>query len=462
MSFRAGRSWIPTLCICLLGTLVASCSNAAPPTNNVTAANVPAAAAVSANASPATVAEAARVLDLSTLPLAEKAQEPNRRNLAGLSYQAAGDVLSVFEFHRRQLIERKWRESPGAYVTAESASATFQKDGYATSLMVSPISEPGMAHVNLLQHGNAPLDKLPLPAGAKPLYQGPASAMFVADAPVKETAAACRKLLLEKGWQPYGVAGDSLFFKQNAVRLTAFITAAPAQGGKTAITYSSELMSVDLPAPADTIGLQYSDQTSQLMFDTPAAQSEVDKFYRQAMSPAGWKATLDKPIQIDHKEVVIFRNPQKDMLTLEMYEVEGRNRISLKHQTKAEVDELDSLADAYREKIKAEQNARKNKTLPQVSVALPVGLKELQQTKSSIEFKVAAGQAKPIVAAWRKQFGADGWKEQVIAWEDMVGTVLFGQGDQQITAIFSDTGFLPAEVTLSATGAEFAAAPTKE
>ena len=37
---------------------------------------------------------------------------------------------------------------------------------------------------------------------------------------------------LKPRWQPYGKAGDTLFFKQNAVRLAARIAAAPAQGGQ--------------------------------------------------------------------------------------------------------------------------------------------------------------------------------------------------------------------------------------
>jgi hypothetical protein len=62
--------------------------------------------------------------------------------------------------------------------------------------------------------------------------------MYVTEAPVENTKEACRKLLLAEGWVPYGAAGDTQSFKQNAVRLSATVSSAPAQGGKTMISYS--------------------------------------------------------------------------------------------------------------------------------------------------------------------------------------------------------------------------------
>jgi hypothetical protein len=289
-----------------------------------------------------------------------------------------------------------------------------------------------------------------LPPKAKSLYAGPVSTISVAETPVKETAEACKKLLAAAGWQPYGTAGDTQFFKQNAVRLTAFISAAPAQGGKTSIQYSTELMSADLPAPADALQLQYADVNAQLFFDTNATQQEVADFYRKAMGKSGWKATTDAPFKIDFKHEMIFRNPKMDMLTLEMSEVEGKTRVLLKWQSAAEVAELEKLAKAEIERRKAE----KNKPLPKLSVSIPAEAAEIEQAKNRIEFKIAAGKAKAIVEAWRKQFGKDGWKEAVAALDDMAGTISFDKDGQHLTLIYSDTGFLPAEITLQATGVE--------
>ncbi|MCC6125493.1 MAG: hypothetical protein IT426_11055 [Pirellulales bacterium] len=408
--------------------------------------------------SPATAAEAAKVIDLSTLPLAAGAEKPPIRRIAGLTYQAPGTVKKAYEFHRKQLLERKWKELPGGYASDQSSNGAFARDGFTLSLMVFLSGKADEAYVTIMNHGNVKLDKLPLPAGAKPLYAGPASAMFVAETPVKETAEACKKLLLAEGWQPYGAAGDTHFFKKNAVALSAFITTAPAQGGKTSIQYGTSLMSVDLPAPAETLQLKYSDAPTQLSFDSAATQQEIVDFYRKTLGRSGWKATADAPIKIDFRHELIFRNPGKDLLTLEMSEVEGKSRVLLKYQTAAEVAEIGRLAKAEL----ARRNAEADKPLPKLTVAIPSEATEIERSKNRLEFKLPAGKAKAVVESWRKQFGKDGWKETVAAMEDVAGSISFDKGDRHLALIYSDTGFLPAEITLQATGVEFERAAEKQ
>jgi hypothetical protein len=115
--------------------------------------------------------------------------------------------------------------------------------------------------------------------------------MYTAGGSVTETAEACRKLLLAQGWQPYGKAGDTLFFKQNALRLTVTVTAAPALGGKTSVSFSAEQLSADLPAPSDTVQLQYTDSTKQVLFDTKdSADAIVVLSCRMAISRLGNRA----------------------------------------------------------------------------------------------------------------------------------------------------------------------------
>ena len=50
------------------------------------------------------------------------------------------------------------------------------------------------------------------------------------------------------------------------------ITAAPALDGKTSVSFSSEQLSADLPAPSDTAQLQYADSTKQVLFDTKESE----------------------------------------------------------------------------------------------------------------------------------------------------------------------------------------------
>jgi hypothetical protein len=354
--------------------------------------------------------------------------------------------------NRKQLIDKQWKELPGGYVSEQATNATFARDGFSLSLAVYPTGKAGAVSVTITNHGNVELGKLPVPPGVKPFFGGPVNASYITETSVEQTADACRKLLLARGWQPYGMAGDVLFFKQNAVRLAARISTAPAQGGKTVIDYSTEMMSVDLPAPADTEGLRYTDVNTQLFFDPKVSEQDIVGFYRPTLAKAGWEATTEKPINIDFKDVLIFRNPKKDMLTLEMNNMDGKTRVLLKHQSAAEVADIDRRIKAESERRKAE----KNKPLPKLAVTLPPEAKDIKQTKNRIEFQLATGKAKAAVESWRKQFAKDGWKEEVAASEDMAGSISFNKGSQDLSVSYSDTGFLPAEVTIQATNVELA------
>lgn len=313
---------------------------------------------------PATVAEAAKVIDLANLPLIKGAEEAKHRSLASVSYNVENvSSKSAFEFYRKRLTDMKWKELPNGYSSEQGASGTFARDGYSLSLSVFPTGKPDSISVMLKNHGNVDLAKLPLPPGTKPFFGGPTSAAFITEKPVEETSQAVEKLLAAKGWQRYGTAGTSLFFKQNAVRLLASIASAPAQGGKTVLTYSSELMSVELPAPADTIGLQYSDSAKQLFFDSKQPKEEIFDFYRQALKKAGWEVTTEAPIQLDFKDALIFRNAPKAMLTLTLHELsdeKGVNRVLLRHQTAAELAEIERLIKEEKEKQKLEEEKRKS------------------------------------------------------------------------------------------------------
>jgi hypothetical protein len=302
---------------------------------------------------PATVAEAAAALDLTKLPLVEGAVEPEIRRVGSLNYNAPGKVAEVFATHRKQLIDQGWRQLPDAQSTDQFASATFARDGFLLAVGVFSAGMPGVVSVAITHLGNVDLEKLPVPGNAELVFPGAASVAFVTDMPPEPALEECRKLLGEKGWQPYGTASQTLVLKQNAVRLTARIAAAAGQAGKTMVTYSAALMSADLPAPADAEGVQYHDQTAELMFDTTATPDQIVDFYRQTLAKTGWEATTDRPIKIDSKQRLILRNPSHDLLALEIDEVADKRRVRVQCQSAAEIAELDRQLKALR-KLKPE------------------------------------------------------------------------------------------------------------
>jgi hypothetical protein len=420
---------------------------------------------VEAIKTPATVEQAARVLDLSTFPLMDIAKPPASRQVASLFYLATGDVKTAFEFNRKELIGQGWKEQPNTSVTDQSATATFSHNGFVVYLSVAATAD-GTQQVRLQNQGNVKPGQLPVPPGTKPVYVGDSTAMYSTEATVPATTDACRNVFLAKGWVPYGVAGDSAFFKQNAILATATVLSPPKQGGKTMIQYLSQLISADIPAPPEVEDLRYVDEPPELTFATTNQDAIVD-FYRKTLATAGWKSTMDKMVDVDEKPTMIFRNPAKDMLTLATSGMlRGKLLFSVRFQSAAEIAERDrkikeqapalraaAEKEAAEEAARAAELAEKNKA-PKVAVALPGDAKDVKQTKDQIKFTVGKGKAKAAVEAFRTQFREAGWKENVASMAAMAGTLSFSKEDQSVTITYNDTGFMPAEVTLSAFRAE--------
>ena len=421
---------------------------------------------------PATVEQAARVLDLSTFPLMDGARSLEVPQVANLFYLAPGDVKPAFEFNRKALIAQGWKELPNSSVTDQSASAMFSRSGFVVFVTVTPHGEPGSVQVRLLNQGNVKPGKLPVPPNAKPVYVGDSTAMYETQAAVPATADAVRNSFIAQGWIPYGDAPDTAVFKKNAILATAYISSAAAQGGKTSIQYSNQLISSDIPAPPNVDDLRYVDEPPELTFAT-ANQDAIVEFYRKALPAAGWKSTMEKMVDVDGKPTMIFRNPAKEMITLAVpYDYgSGKLGVSVRFQSATELAERDrkmkemaprlraeAEAKAAKEAKEAAELAEKNKP-PKVAVTLPAGAKDVKQTNDSIKFTLGKGKAKAAIESFRTQFRDAGWKEEHASMEKMAGTLSFSkEGGGSVTVTYSDTGFMPTEVSLSAFRAELEAA----
>jgi hypothetical protein len=418
---------------------------------------------------PATVEQAAKVLDLSTFPLMDGAKPLESPQVANLFYLATGDVKTAFEFNRKALLAQEWKELPNSSVTDQSASAMFSRNGFVVFVSVTP-SGDGSLQVRLQNQGNVKPGKLPVPPNAKPVYVGDSTAIYATEAAAAATADSCRNLFVTQGWVPYGTAGDSAIFKQNANLVTATVSSAPAQGGKTMIQYSNQLISADISAPPDVEDLRYVDEPPELTFATTNQDAIVD-FYRKTLAAAGWKSTMDKMVDVDEKPTMIFRNPAKDMLALATTGVlGGKLLVSVRFQSAAEIAERDrkikelapklraaAEAKAAKEAKEAAELAERNK-VPTVAVTLPADAKDVKETKDSIKFTLGKEKAKAAIESFQTQFRDAGWKEDVASLERMAGTLMFSKDGQSVNITYSDTGFLPTEVSLSAMRAEFEAA----
>jgi hypothetical protein len=414
---------------------------------------------------PATVEQAARILDLSTFPLMDSAKPTDERQVANLSYLATDEVEKAFEFNRKAFIAQGWKELSGSSVTDQSANAMFSRNGFIVFLSVTPTGD-GSVSVRLQNQGNVKPGKLPVFPGAKPVYIGDSTAMYATEAAVPATADACRNLFLAQGWVPYGIAGDSAFFKQNANLATVTVSSAPAQGGKSMIQYSNQLISADIPAPPNVENLRYVDEPPELTFATAGNQQDaIVDFYRKTLAAPGWQSTLDHTVAVDDKPTMIFRNPAKDMLTLSIPGVlHDKLLFSVRFQSAAEIAELDRRIKEEAPKLRAAAEAKAAKEagelaernkVEKVAVTLPADATDVKQTKDQIKFTVGKGKAKAAVESLRTQFRDAGWKENFAALAGMSGAASFSKGDgQSVSLTYSDTPIGPSEVNLSAMRAE--------
>ena len=224
--------------LCSITLLVGvGCGQASTSVNGQAAATPVTAKSSPPNATPPTIAEAAKVLDLSLLPLVPSSEEPGARTVARLTYHAKASPRDAYAFHQKELLAQKWATTPGEYVSDDSASATFTREGYTLSMSTSLGGrvDDVKTSVVVANHGNLTLSTLPQPGNSTLLYDFPVTLAYSTPTPVEQTAAEIDKALLAAGWEPYGAAGDSRFYRQKAIRLTATTSAAPAQEGKTVV-----------------------------------------------------------------------------------------------------------------------------------------------------------------------------------------------------------------------------------
>ncbi|WP_437205586.1 hypothetical protein [Planctomicrobium sp. SH664] len=395
-----------------------------------------------------TVAQAAKVINLSTWKV-KGLTLPESGQVAQLHCELRGSPTTVFKAIQEQLVAEKWEELPQSYVNEQSVSATFAKEGFLLSVSLYPATKENSVTLTITNHGNVNVAKLPVPQEATPLYTSGTSAMFLTPGAPEEVAKILRVLILSnRGWEPYGEAGDVAWYKRGAQRISVRCTAAPAHAGKTIIDFSGTLLSADLPAPPEASKLQYSDSRTQLAADTPLSTAELATHYRAALKTSGWEATTDKPFQSSIYEEMIFRNPANEMLTLKMSTVEGKTRMLLRFQTAREVAEEMRIA---QEKVAASK-AKSETALPKYILPLPQGAHSVNHKPTHIEFQLKSGTALAELANLRKTLEKDGWKAAEVQAEANFGTAEFSRDDQKLLIVYLDPGIIPAEFTVTSHG----------
>jgi len=464
------RNALPSIVLTLIALPVVALAQT-PPTTTVKKSPQPAAPAKAAPAAaekvaePATVEEAAKVLDLRTFPVMEGAKIGSLHTLGMLMYEAKGTTAAAYEFQRKELLKRGFKELPGTYTSKETHAGHFTKDGFVVAASASDAgydpAKAGMSSVAVINSGNVALDKLPLPPGTKPFHPRPTEASYTTTAKVEETAAACRKLLLAAGWEPYGKAvrdpnqPDSSMehFKRSAIKLQLWVMTTPAEGGKTLIRYTTDLLQADLPFPPETADPRYSDHQKTLRFDSPQDQTDaILAFYQEKLPKQGWKATTERPIldQRNRSQFLVFRNANKDLLYLDLAQYTDIVRVTLKHQNEQEFAEEERL---FKEKAEQERLAEAKRNMKvNVAVPLPAKAANLEKSEANLfEFTLATGSGAAALEAFRQHFTKEGWTEEKGAkFDKTTGDLDFKKGEASLGFSYSDIGFGDVEIRVSA------------
>ncbi|AMV33684.1 hypothetical protein VN12_16265 [Pirellula sp. SH-Sr6A] len=285
---------------------------------------------------PASVEEAAQVIDLSTFPLLPNVLAIHARSVGHLEYVVSlksFDVKSEYEFQRRNLLARQWQELP-------DGDGQFTRSGFHLYVTVQTHDEPGKAVVKLQNHGNVNVSKLPVPKGTKYIKTAYNVADFETAASVQEARDMVLALLMDQGWQPYGMRGDAMDMKQNAVLLTASITST-RKPGVTRIAFWTTQMPVELPVPPQSESILYQSDRNRLELVAVGSMDEIATFYKNSLAAFDWQPIAEKPVrEINSQQFVLtFRNRAQDMVRLGMSERgKEKTRITLEYQSKGELD----------------------------------------------------------------------------------------------------------------------------
>jgi hypothetical protein len=410
-----------------------------------------------AQESPATVATAAKTIDLTKFELVGEQPKAFHQVVASQSYETGGSVEAVFQKIAQKLNSDGWKELDGKYVKPAMASGSYSKNQFVVTISVMPGGNAGRVQVTITNAGNVDWKKLPLPNTWKQVYAFPSSAMFQTDLDAEKTKQELALLLEKEGWSSFGEVVGSYYFRKNAVKLMAMIGAAPGLNGKTSVQFTAEQLSCVLPIPKPYSMLQYTDQQGRMTVDIESTPSQAWAFYKGALAKDGWKATTENPIKIRNEDHLIFRDEKKDSMEVAVFEFEGKTRIEVEYQTAGQVEAMNTLVEKMvaeaLEKRKKSQAASAAKEATELAIALPAGLNVSKRDSKNCEATVPSGTAAATVQGIVKSMESSGWKAKARLSKGIVGDIELVKDGFEIDINYVDPGFVPGQIDIQVFGA---------
>jgi hypothetical protein len=346
------------VCIALLSHLALGCSES---TNSLSSANAQADAAAETSAEAPSVSEPPfELLDLERFARLPDAKPPMMRSHTLLMYDAPGNAVESYALLKEKLVAAYWRELPGGTISAEygSANGFFRRGNHALTLSLSKGSQPDTVSVTMQHHGDVDLSKLPLPKDAESVYRFPHTAGYVTTLALDETAQTFGDAMTAAGWSVYESSPGSTTYRRGSQTVQVSISSAPAQGGKTMLQLSPQLLPVDLPVPPNAEGIRFSHRPVELNFEHPGDWNEVAKFYQTELPRLGWKPTTENLIENENDAFQIYRNAEHALAQLRVETRGGKTQATVEYQSPTVFEENEQRFEELRKKQEAEKEAK--------------------------------------------------------------------------------------------------------
>lgn len=292
---------------------------------------------------------------------------------------------------------------------------------------------------------------LPRPGGLKTVIETPHTAVYQAPGSADSTRNDAEKALLSAGWEPYGHAGETRYFKKGTVRVLVTVTPPPAPDGPTMVTYATESMSADLPLPSGVTEVQYSDRTKHLGFTTVSTAIDLAADYGKLLAPAGWFTRMEQPDKDGLDWIMVYRHPTEGKIQLAMRPGEGTVRAAVTYQTQQEVDAEEARSQKQGDKLRAKFAAEAAAPPPEVHLVLPEGTTKHFAVKNGYAIVLKPGAAREGAEKIRKALQEQGWAPgQFVPLVKETGMMELTRDQLRLTITYMDPGVLPAEITIAA------------
>ena len=294
-------------------------------------------------ASPASLEEATRVIDLRKFPLPDGGKDlymsaavPKgdggkdlNKSARALSYRLRrSDGAQVAQFCRTKLAEAGWKLSD-APVSKDFFEFTGFKQGFFLSGSVYENRAAGELGVTITNHGNVDSRTLPRFAGSELKDNNVGRTIYLTDAKPDAVLEFTRAELKKGGWREVRMEGGKIDNEPGFPVILRFIqrgieigTSVQGKNGKTEVWNSVRLLDVELPIMPEAQGvvelLGYSHYV-HLFYAMPTTGPEkVLEFYRKELPALGWTMRAGTDKIEDGKAKVILEAPAKDSLRLEL------------------------------------------------------------------------------------------------------------------------------------------------